>query len=96
MELLLKNQELMDLGKSLRGTSIACRDGRCWITQEGDSRDHILRTGESFTIKAAGRLIVTATESCRLMLVEHENGNRQRQPAEVLYGYLKSCVVGSL
>jgi hypothetical protein len=94
MELLLENQELMDLGKGLRGTSIACRDGRCWITQEGDSRDHILRTGESFTIKASGRLIVTATEPCRLMLVKHERNNHQRQPAAALYGYLKNCVVG--
>jgi hypothetical protein len=55
-----------------------------------------LRAGGSFTITTAGRLIVTATEPCRLMLIKHEKDNCHRQTAEVLYGYLKNCVVGSL
>jgi hypothetical protein len=68
MELLLGKQELLDLGEDLQGVSIICRQGRCWITQAGDSRDHILGVGSRFTVNTSGQLIITATESCRLML----------------------------
>ncbi len=68
MELLLGKQEMLDLGEDLQGVSIICRQGRCWITQTGDSRDHILGVGSRFTVNTSGQLIITATESCRLML----------------------------
>ena len=70
MEMLLEQQELLDLGKALQGVKIVCQEGQCWITQSGDSRDHILRRGGNFTIRAKGQVIITATESCRIMLVE--------------------------
>ena len=69
MELLLQKYEMLDLGEQLRGMSILCRQGCCWLTQARDSRDHILRSGEHFSVKQSGRLILTATEECRLMLV---------------------------
>ena len=70
MEMLLEQRELLDLGETLQGVKIVCQHGQCWITQSGDSRDHILRRGENFTIRAKGQVIITATESCRIMLVE--------------------------
>jgi hypothetical protein len=70
MEMLLKERELLDLGETLQGVKIVCQQGQCWITQSGDSRDHILSSGGSFTIRAKGQVIVTAAESCRIMLVE--------------------------
>lgn len=69
MEILLKKNELLDLDTELRGLKILCQAGVCWLTQAGDSRDHILRAGQSFCAAARGRLIVTATNDCRLMLV---------------------------
>jgi hypothetical protein len=66
MELLLDNLELIDLGKNLDGASIICTEGRCWITQTGDSRDHILTSGQRFTVRSGGRLIVNAAGPCRL------------------------------
>lgn len=69
MEIELKQQELLDLGEGPHGGTILCLSGSCWVTQTGDSRDHILRTGQHFSIRKRGQLIVTATESCRLMLV---------------------------
>jgi hypothetical protein len=73
MEMLLKQRELLDLGEELQGVKIVCQHGQCWITQSGDSRDYILRRGGNFTIRAKGQVIVTATESCRIMLVECNN-----------------------
>ena len=72
MELLLNKRELLDLGEDLRGVNIACREGRFWLTQAGDSRDHIVRSGDNFTIRAKGKVIITAVEPCRLMLIELE------------------------
>ena len=95
MEILLNERELLDLGENLRGVSIICREGMCWLTQTGDSRDHILRAGGSFTVSASGQLIITATESCRLMLVEPKVQQRQTRPAKLLYGLLKGCTAGS-
>lgn len=69
MELLLNNQELLDLGEGLGGLRIACLAGHCWVTQTGDSRDRILRSGGTMTVDAPGRLIVTAMGPCRLTLV---------------------------
>ena len=74
MEMLLEQRELLDLGETLQGVKIVCQHGQCWITQSGDSRDHILRRGGNFTIRAKGKVIVTATESCRIMLVERNKG----------------------
>ncbi|GEM_PF-857648 len=91
MELLLNERELLDLGENLRGVRIVCRQGRCWLTQAGDSRDHILRAGNSFMVSANGQLIITATESCRLMLIEPLVQHRQSRPVNILYGLLKDC-----
>lgn len=70
MEMLLEQRELLDLGETLQGVKIVCQHGQCWITQSGDSRDHILRRGGNFTIRAKGQVIVTATEACSIMLVK--------------------------
>ncbi len=95
MELLLNKRELLNLGENLRGVSIACREGRCWITQAGDSRDHILSAGHSFRVLTSGKLIITATEPCRLMLSE-SGSQGLKQPAKALYGWFKGCAADSL
>jgi hypothetical protein len=88
MELLLNKQELLNLGGKMNGIRIVCREGRCWITQSGDSRDHILGAGDRFMVKASGQLIITATEPCRLMLVDCFQ-NQGSRPLKALYGRLK-------
>ena len=96
MELLLNKRELLNLGENLRGVSIVCREGRCWLTQAGDSRDHILAAGGSFTVHSCGKLIVTATEDCRLMLTTPGVKSRPLQSVRTIYGLLKSCTAGSI
>lgn len=69
MEILLQRNELLDLGKKLSGRRVVCQSGCCWLTQAGDSRDHILRSGDCFDIGLRGQLLITATENSRLLLV---------------------------
>ena len=68
MELLLKNYEILELGDDPRGLRILCRQGHCWLTQAGDSRDHILHPGDSHRVNGRGRMLLTAGRSCRIVL----------------------------
>ena len=69
MELLLENREILELGEKLRGVTIHCQAGRCWLTQSGDSRDHILRAGGRFRVESRGKVLLTAEEACRIRLL---------------------------
>ena len=89
MELLLNKREILDLGQNLHGFSIVCREGRCWITQAGDSRDHILRVGDRFVVNSNGQLIITAIEPCRFMLNEVGIKKQPSWLAKTLYAVLK-------
>ena len=89
MELLLNNREMLDLGEDLHGVSIVCREGRCWITQAGDSRDHILGVGDRFVVNSSGKLIISATESCRLVLNEFGMKKQARWFSKALFAALK-------
>jgi hypothetical protein len=86
---------MLDLGEDLQGVSIICRQGRCWITQTGDSRDHILGVGGRFMVNTSGQLIITATESCRLMLYGPDVINQRSRPFKALDGLLKGCTAGN-
>ncbi len=80
MEILLHRNELLDLGDNLYGVRIICQAGRCWLTQAGDNRDHILRSGQGFSVKMRGQLVVTATEDCRLMLASEPASVKLNSP----------------
>ena len=95
MEMLLEQRERLDLGETLQGVKINCQQGQCWITQAGDSRDHIVSSGGSFTIRGKGRVIVTATESCRIKLVESNKTCNLQTFHKVAYCMLKNCLVNS-
>jgi hypothetical protein len=46
--------------RDAQGTCIHVRWGELWITQEGDSRDRIVGTGESFEISKPGTTLLSA------------------------------------
>ena len=69
MELLLEQHEVLDLGHGQRGIEIYCRQGCCWVTVEGDDRDHILRAGQDCAINLPGKIVVTALAEARLLFV---------------------------
>jgi len=73
MEMLLNKGELLNLGKNLQGLAIIFQSGTCWLTQAGDSRDHILRAGQKFEIRSKGQIVLCAADPCRLQMVELES-----------------------
>lgn len=93
MEMLLEQRELLDLGETLQGVKIVCQHGQCWITQSGDSRDHILRRGGNFIIRAKGQVIITATESCRIVLVESNKAANLQTHYKDIYNKFIRCPI---
>jgi len=51
-----------------RGFKVRAGTGDLWITQAGDSRDIVLRAGESFVIERPGLTLVNAPEAAWLTL----------------------------
>ena len=96
MEMLMDKQELLDLGEALLGVRIVCREGQLWITQCGDSRDHILHSGGSFIVRAKGRVIITASQASRLILTESKESDKLQQPLRAIYSVLRNCMASSL
>lgn len=42
----------------LDGRTVRCTSGHLWVTLENDVMDHVLRTGQTFTIPVAGKVII--------------------------------------
>lgn len=53
---------LVDLKPPTEGVEVEVQNGKVWVTQEGDSLDHILGPGESFQTSGAGLVIVQALD----------------------------------
>lgn len=54
--------ELLTLDINRDGVRIRCRSGKVWVTQEGDSRDYLLGSGQEVELQQRGRVAVTALE----------------------------------
>ena len=52
--------KLINLGRKAIGQTIRCLSGTLWVTQEGDSRDHLLSAGDEFVIETPGAVVVQA------------------------------------
>jgi len=65
-----------------KGQRIECRTGQIWITQDGDSRDVILGSDESFTLDRSGHTLVSALEDASFVLRTDATPVRTRTPAE--------------
>jgi hypothetical protein len=52
-----------------RGTRIVCREGRIWLTQNGDARDYVLRVGEEQVTRQRAHVVIsTFTEAAAMSL----------------------------
>lgn len=60
-EIKLQRDQHMRLSDA-QGWKIKAVDGTVWITQEGDSRDIVLRNGESFVFDRAGKVLLSALD----------------------------------
>jgi hypothetical protein len=56
--------------RDVQGHCIAVLRGSVWITQDGDPRDVIVGTGESFAFDRAGLTVIEALADARLLLLE--------------------------
>lgn len=56
----LAHREVLSLSAKRPGQRLSVRVGRVWITQPNDPIDHIVETGESFTITHSGKILVQA------------------------------------
>jgi hypothetical protein len=55
--------------ESARGRGVVVFDGKVWITQQGDPKDHIVSGGESFTFDHPGLALIEALEPARLVML---------------------------
>ena len=60
--------EVMD---EAAGTLVACISGCVWLTLHEDSRDIVLKAGDSFRIDRPGPVVITAGKGAELHLVAH-------------------------
>ncbi len=51
-----------------RWRAILCLEGRVWITQKGDARDHAIEAGEMFLISRPGKVVVQALDRTRIQI----------------------------
>jgi hypothetical protein len=72
MEVRLKKGELWKSRTNENGLSILCEGGMVWITQEGDPRDIILKTGEGFQIDRRGLVIAQALETAKIAVIQDD------------------------
>lgn len=62
-----------------RGMTVACAEGTVWLTQPGDTGDHILSADESFTITRRGVVMVEAWREACIVLAEDGESARPKQ-----------------
>lgn len=67
LHLELARRELLLLADA-RGQTLACESGELWLTEEGDADDRILRSGEAYTIRRPGRVVLSACRPARIAL----------------------------
>lgn len=61
VQIQLAANTVMSLTPSRQGSiRITGTSGTLWITQQGDSRDHILSAADTFTTKTTGKVVVQA------------------------------------
>jgi hypothetical protein len=64
-----------------KGQRIECRTGQIWVTQDGDARDVILGSDESFTLDRSGRTLISALEDASFVLRADAAPARAHTPA---------------
>lgn len=55
-------------GKAASGLQIVCKRGVVWLTQSDDLHDHLLHSGEQFTVTYHGKVVVQALTAATIFL----------------------------
>lgn len=83
MKLCLTKDEAFLINGDARGLSVSCGHGRLWLTQPGDSRDHILSGGQELIISQKGKIAVIACEDSDIDFGGTNNVMRNLQHAHL-------------
>ena len=87
----LANEGLLAI-RDGQATRIRVHEGTLWITEEGESKDTVLGSGESYTLRHGGLAVLTALGASRISL--DGPGREQRSARRVATGdvpELASC-----
>ncbi len=73
IELRNSNAVRLDDGQTLRvldaaGTTVTCREGTLWLTEEGQPRDIVLEAGACVRLKRAGLTLIQALAPASLSI----------------------------
>ena len=63
-----------------RGTRVICMSGTLWITQDHDTHDTLVGSGETLVIDYPGLTLLTALEPTELQLTEPSEESRWKLP----------------
>lgn len=55
---------------------IRVEQGRVWVTEEGDGRDHVLRAGECLKVRGSGVVVIEAVEDSLVFAPPRGGGGR--------------------
>jgi hypothetical protein len=58
------------------GVEVQCREGDVWITQYGDSRDVVLRAGQSFVLDLPSSTVLCSSRGAWITLARPEGAGR--------------------
>jgi hypothetical protein len=67
-EVRLAAKSLLKMQSDGRGLTVVCRSGLCWITQEGDPKDYLLKDKERFTTQRDGLVLIQAVADTELVV----------------------------
>lgn len=65
-----------------RGACVHVHWGDLWITQEGDIKDHVIKTGESFAVSKSGMTFLAAMSEAGVSVMEKCRGSEVASAAE--------------
>ncbi|WP_321368192.1 DUF2917 domain-containing protein [uncultured Desulfuromusa sp.] len=83
MELQIDNQELIHLGEEFGHSKLLCLEGYGWVTRAGDSRDLILRKGDTLNIDQNAQMVMMGLTTTRLRILD-EAGTKK--PVRISHG----------
>jgi hypothetical protein len=85
-DITLNKYGIWSLEGDRRGDVISCLNGTLWITQEKDTRDYVIESGQKFWVTKPGTLIVQALANSRFSCNLNElpsHVENSKQPARI-------------
>jgi spermidine synthase len=70
VQLVLKKNQLLALRGAESRVAIDCQDGVLWITNSGESRDHILIKSDRFSPRRKGNVLIEALRDSHVDIEE--------------------------